>query len=129
MTHRGLIGAVLYAKDVARLAEFYSAVAHLDVESMQAGFAVLGRPPSQVVIVRIPQRLADEIDLSTPPLPREATPIKLVFAVDDIAGARRRAAERGGVIHAVDREWEFEDVRVCDGCDPEGNVFQIRHAA
>jgi predicted enzyme related to lactoylglutathione lyase len=89
----------------------------------------LGRPPSQVVIVRIPQRLADEIDLSTPPLPREETPIKLVFAVDDIAGARRRAAERGGVINAVDREWEFEDVRVCDGCDPEGNVFQIRHAA
>jgi hypothetical protein len=31
-------------------------------------------------------------------------------------------------MNAVDREWELEGAKVCDGCDPEGNVFQIRQA-
>jgi predicted enzyme related to lactoylglutathione lyase len=118
----------LYAKDLQRLVEFYSAVACLDVQSVQKGFAILGREPSQLVIVRIPKRIADSIDISTPPERREDTPIKLVFAVEDIASAQNRAAERGGAMNAVDTEWEFEGARVCDGHDPEGNVFQIRQA-
>ena len=128
MTHRGLTGAVLYAKDLQRLVEFYSAIACLDVQSVQNGFAILGREPSRLVIVRIPKRIADSIDISTPPEPREDTPIKLVFAVEDIASVRERAVERGGAMNAVEREWEFEGARVCDGHDPEGNVFQIRQA-
>ena len=51
-----------------------------------------------------------------------------MFAVEDIAHARNRAAERGGAMKAVEREWEFERARVCDGYDPEGNVFQLRQA-
>jgi predicted enzyme related to lactoylglutathione lyase len=125
---RGLTGAVLYAMDLQRLVEFYSAVACLDVQSVQKGFAILGQQPSQLVIVRIPKHIADSVDISTPPERREDTPIKLVFAVEDIASARNRAAERGGAMNAVEREWEFEGVRVCDGHDPEGNVFQIRQA-
>jgi predicted enzyme related to lactoylglutathione lyase len=128
MTHRGLIGAVLYAKDLHRLVEFYSAVAGLDVQAIQDGFAVLGDESSQFVIVRIPKRIADSISIATPPERREDTPVKLVFAVEDIAIARSRAAERGGAMNAAEREWEFEGVKVCDGHDPEGNVFQLRHA-
>src|SRR5262252_963868 len=111
MTHRGLIGAVLYAKDLQRLVEFYSAVACLDVQSVQKGFAILGRESSQLVIVRIPKRIADTIDISTPPERREDTPIKLVFSVEDIASVRNRATERGGAINTVEREWEFEGAR------------------
>jgi len=59
MTHRGLIGAVLYAKDLRRLVEFYSSVAGIKVQAIEEGFAVLGRKPSQFVIVRIPKRIAD----------------------------------------------------------------------
>jgi len=128
MTHRGLMGAVLNAKDLPRLVEFYSAVACLDVQSVQKGFAVLSREPSQLVIVRIPKHIADSIDISTPPERREDTPVKLVFSVEDIAIVRNRAAERGGAIAAVEREWEFEGTKVCDGHDPEGNVFQVRQA-
>jgi predicted enzyme related to lactoylglutathione lyase len=128
MTHRGLIGAVLYAKDLRRLVEFYSAVACLDVQSVQAGFAVLGREPSQLVIVRIPKRIADSIDISTPPERRDDTPVKLAFSVEDIATVRNRAAELGGAMNPVEREWEFEGAKVCDGHDPEGNIFQVRQA-
>jgi len=128
MTYRGLTGAVLYAKDLQRLVAFYAAVTGLDVQSVQKGFAVLGGEPSRLVIVRIPKHIADAIDIATPPERREDTPIKLVFSVDDIAGVRNRAAELGGILDAVEREWEFEGARVCDGHDPEGNVFQVRQA-
>ena len=123
--HSSLIGAVLYAKDLPRLAEFYRAVVGLQVQTMQEGFAVLGHPPSQLVIVRIPKRIAETITIETPPQRREDTPIKLVFAVPDIVAARKSAAERNGEINPVEREWEFGGAKVCDGHDPEGNVFQL----
>jgi len=129
MTHRGLIGAVLYAKDLVRLVDFYSSVADIEPHTIEKGYAILGCRPSQFVIVRIPKRIADTIDIATPPEPREDTSLKLVFAVEDIAHARDRAAELGGVINAVvEREWEFEGAKVCDGHDPEGNVFQLRQS-
>jgi predicted enzyme related to lactoylglutathione lyase len=56
------------------------------------------------------------------------TPLKLVFSVVDIAQARERAAELGGAVSPVAREWEFEGARLCDGHDPEGNIFQLRQA-
>jgi len=92
----------------------------------QEGFAVLGRPPSQLVIVRIPPAIADTIRTARPPVPREDTPIKLVFAVDDIARARARASDLGGAVKPAEREWQFDGATVCDGHDPEGNVFQLR---
>lgn len=123
---RGLVGAVLYAKDLDRLVEFYSSVAGTEVQSIEKGFAILGSGPSQFVIVRIPKRISDTVDIATPPEPREDTPLKLVFGVADIADARDRAAKLGGAMNAAEREWEFEGAKVCDGYDPEGNIFQLR---
>lgn len=126
MTHRGLIGAVLYAKDLERLVAFYAAVAGIGPPATEKGYAILGSAPSQLVILRIPKRIAEAIDIATPPEPREDTALKLVFGVADIAHARARAAELGGAMNAVEREWEFQDAKVCDGHDPEGNIFQLR---
>jgi predicted enzyme related to lactoylglutathione lyase len=126
MIHAGLIGAVLYAKDLPRLLDFYSAVASLQVETIAENFAVLGQQHSQLVIVQIPKRIAQSITIETPPVRREDVPIKLVFAVVDIVAARNSAAERGGAVKPADREWAFEGSKVCDGYDPEGNVFQLR---
>jgi predicted enzyme related to lactoylglutathione lyase len=128
MTQLGLIGAVLYARDLDRLVEFYASVAGIEPQTVEKGFATLGAGPTQFVIVRIPKRIADTIEIATPPEPREDTPLKLVFSVEDIARARERAAELGGAVNAMEREWEFEGARVCDGHDPEGNIFQLRQA-
>ena len=68
------------------------------------------------------------IQIATPPERREDASIKLAFAVEDIGSARSGAAELGGAMNPSEREWEFEGVKVRDGCDPEGNVFQIRQA-
>ena len=35
----------------------------------------------------------------------------------------------GGELNANEKEWEFDKHRVCDGYDPEGNIFQIRAQA
>lgn len=126
MTHTGLIGAVLYAKDLRRLADFYSAVTGLQVNTIREGFAVLGPVSAQLVIVQIPSRIAEAIRIETPPVCREDTPIKLVFAVADLSAARDVARDRGGAVKPVEREWDFDGVKVCDGYDPEGNVFQLR---
>ena len=115
MTHPGLIGAVLYARDLGRLVQFYSTVIGVKPQTIEKGFAVLGLKPSQFVILSIPKRIADSIDIATPPELREDTPIKLVFAVEDIARARDRAAGLGGAINAAKREWEFEGAKICDG--------------
>lgn len=126
MIHAGLIGAVLYVKDLSRLVEFYSAVAGLKVETIAENFAVLGPRHSQLVIIQIPKRIAQTIAIETTPVRREDVPIKLVFAVVDIIVARNCAAERGGAVKPADREWAFEGSKVCDGYDPEGNIFQLR---
>jgi predicted enzyme related to lactoylglutathione lyase len=128
MMQSGLIGAVLYAKDLPRLTEFYSAVMGLKVLTMREGFAVLGQQPSQLVIVRIPKRIAESINIETPPVRREDTPVKLVFAVADIIAARKNAIERNCDVDPIGNEWEFQGLKVCDGYDPEGNVFQLRYA-
>ena|SRR5215510_6286593 len=114
MIHPGLIGAVLYAKDLPPLVEFYSAVASLQVKTTQENFAGLGQQPSQLVIVQIPER-AQSITIETPPVRREDVPIELVFAVADMIVARNSALERGGAVDPVDREWAFEGSKVCDG--------------
>src|SRR5215467_15404689 len=112
MIHPGLIGAVLYAKDLPQLVEFYSAVASLQVQTIDENFAVLGEQPSELVIDRIPKHIAQSITIASPPVRREDVPIKLVFAVVDIILARNSAAERGGAVNAVDREWGFDGIKV-----------------
>ena len=123
-----MTGAVVYAKDLPRLSAFYAAVTGMPVQTTRQGFAVLGRKPFQLVIVQIPRRIADTISIETPPARREDAPIKLVFAVSDMVAARNAAAERGGAVNAAEREWEFEGFKVCDGHDPEGNVFALWEA-
>jgi predicted enzyme related to lactoylglutathione lyase len=51
--------------------------------------------------------------------------VKLSFRVDSIARAREAAAGLGGAVYGPDREWVDEAATVCDGYDPDGNVFQL----
>lgn len=70
----------------------------------------------------IPVEIARDIELSSPPKPREASPVKLIFAVDDVPGERNRLEVMG--ITMVQRPWQ-NAAEECDGIDPEGNIFQI----
>jgi len=122
-------GAVLYAKNIARISTFYSEVADLRIIHSEAGHVVLESPLLQLVVVAIPETFAVAVEVESPPIRRENTPIKLVFFIPSISAARAVAAQFGGELNPVEREWKFQDCRVCDGHDPEGNVVQFRENA
>lgn len=123
-SHRA--AAVLYAKDVARLRPFYENVLELEVETTASDHVILASPAFRLFIVAIPAHIASSIQIGEPPALRSESPTKLVFSTRSIAGARATARGYGGDVLPAEREWEFEGNRLCDGNDPEGNVFQLR---
>ena len=119
-------GAIVHAKDIARLARFYAEVAALEVMHEVDDHIVLESESLELVIVAIPAATAARIEIASPPARRENTAFKLVFVVDSLADARAAAAQAGGGLNPPDKEWDFQGARVCDGFDPEGNVVQFR---
>jgi predicted enzyme related to lactoylglutathione lyase len=117
--------AVVYAKDLDRVSEFYESVAGLSVTAREATYVVLSGDGFRLIVVAVPHWLAMDIVISDPPTRREDTPIKLVLPVASLAAAREAAPAYGGVVDPPDREWAFDGTRVCDGNDPEGNVVQL----
>ena len=122
-------GAIVYAKDVARVSRFYAQVAGLEIVHEVDDHVVLEDEAVELVIVRIPPAIAERIVIATPPARRENTAVKLVFWVADLAQARAGALEAGGVLDPVAKEWTFQGTLACDGHDPEGNVIQLRQLA
>lgn len=118
--------AVLYAKDIARVSAFYAAVCGLSRSQAEADHVVLDSPALQLVVVQVPPWVGEHIDITSPPQRRAETPIKIVFPVHSFAVARALADRLGGMIDPPEREWPWQDGRVCDGHDPEGNVLQLR---
>ena len=119
-------GAVLYAKQFKKIAQFYERIADLQIQESDDSHVRLESGCFQLVVLQVPDRIAQTIDISNPPLPREGTPIKLVLFVASISDVRSMIAELGGSLNSVEKEWEFLGYTVCDGYDPEGNVFQLR---
>jgi hypothetical protein len=126
------LGAVVYVLDLDRAVEFYRLTTNWTVLQRESSFVTLQSPSERVAtvltLVQIPEAIAAEITLEDPPQRREETPIKLSFAVDDLAAVRELAPVLGGVVDAAETEWVFGSVRVCDGHDPEGNVVQFRQS-
>jgi predicted enzyme related to lactoylglutathione lyase len=123
-THQG--GAVIYAKDPKRVAAFYEHVASMRVCRTAEDHVMLESGSFQLIVVRIPERIAKSITIESPPVRRENGAIKPVLFAENIAHAREVAAKYGGALDGAGREWPFDGTTVCDGCDPEGNVFQLR---
>ena len=121
--------AVIYAKNMLLVSKFYEAIAGLAVTEAEPGHAVLEANGFQLTVVAIPEPVAVSVEVADPPLRREGTPIKLVHFVPSISAAREKVAKLGGLLNPSEREWLFQDTRVCDGHDPEGNVFQLRENA
>lgn len=122
-------GALLFAKDLDGLARFYERLLGLSVQRADGDHVVLASATFELIVHAIPAAIAQDITIGNPPEIREETPIKLLFPVASIADARAIAASLGGQLNPPDREWQAHGIRVCDGYDPEGNVFQLRQAA
>ncbi len=119
-------GAIVYAKDIRRLARFYAEVADLEIVHEVEDHVVLESETYELVVVALPAATAERIAITMPPTRRENTAFKLSFAVASLAEARAAAAQAGGELNPPAKEWGFQGMRVCDGCDPEGNMIQLR---
>ncbi|MDB5968831.1 MAG: hypothetical protein JWQ90_1281 [Hydrocarboniphaga sp.] len=119
-------GAVLFAKDVTRIARFYEEIVPMSVTHVESELIVLDSADFQLVVHGIPAKIARSIDITSPPALRENAAMKLIFPVASIEAARAKAKAFGGGLHPRKKEFEARGFRACDGYDPEGNVVQFR---
>jgi predicted enzyme related to lactoylglutathione lyase len=128
MSNLPLPCAVVFSKDVRKMADFYI---HLfGMESVESGEAheVLAVPGFELVIHGIPTAIAKSIEICNPPLLREDSPIKICLPVANLAEARKIAEQFGGYLGPKEKQWEARGFRACDGYDPEGNIVQARES-
>ena len=129
MTNPRRSGAVLFAKDVSRVAHFYTSVLEWPVVERGDYWVVLESSGVQLVVHGMPPDVASTIDIAEPPVRRSAAAVKPVFFVESLARVRSAAASLGGGLNPTEDEWAYQGTTVCDGVDPEGNVIQFRETA
>lgn len=118
----GRVSAVLYARDLAQVTAFYSALLRQPLVYRDAYHAVLR---CGIFALDIHQLPADAIEGNEGDARKPAT-VKLSFPVDSIMRARQAALAHGGELDPPPPRWVIEQQKICDGRDPEGNVFQLR---
>jgi predicted enzyme related to lactoylglutathione lyase len=118
------IGAVLYVVDVERTALFYATLLAMARLHAEADYAVLADDDFELVIHAIPAQYAADIVIATPPEPREDAPIKLSWTVESLDRCAEHAVRTGGRL--FEGAWSWRGFRIRNGCDPEGNIFQLR---
>jgi catechol 2,3-dioxygenase-like lactoylglutathione lyase family enzyme len=126
MSYESRTGAVLFAKDLDRVATFYSRVLGLTEANRGEDHVLLESPGFQLVVHRIIGGGSAAGDSSVPAARRSTAAFKPVFFVPSISRLRGIAETHGGVMEPADQEWSFDGITVCDGLDPEGNVIQFR---
>ncbi len=113
---------VLYVQDVDRLATFYrDAFGLATVEEIPGEWAVLAAGSCQLALHRVGPAYR------RPGATTESN-AKLVFAVDrDLAELRAELIGRGVAMREI-KAFPPLTGALCDGTDPEGNVFQLAEA-
>ena len=116
--------AMIFMKDLAAMTRFYRDGLGLAVIEARATatWVPLDAGGVELGLHAIPDEIAQDIAIAMPPVPREDTPIKLVFAVADLDAARAHLIAHGASMQ--EPRWGG-----CDGCDQESNVFRIATAA
>ena len=109
---------ILFVHDTARMQAFYDALGMVVVDgSAVDGFVRLRDPAGGAVLALHFTRA-----VGPPTGPRTDTAIKPCFHVADIEAARASIEAHGATMREVKR---FDGIAICDGVDPEGNIFQL----
>jgi lactoylglutathione lyase len=118
-----LATVLIFAKDMQRMTDFYHEALGLPVVAapMAPGWIEFDAGSVRLALHALSPRVGRQIEITSPPRAREETPLKLLFEVDDLNEARRRLVQHGATM------FEPKTSGVCDGLDPEGNVFSLVH--
>jgi len=111
---------ILYVRDVARLKSFYQT--HFGfrvIEEIDNEWAVLMAGQVELALHLVGQPFRNV------PLVSEQSNAKVVFSVDSGLTELRSKLERAGVPVGEIKRYRGFAYSLCDGRDPEGNVFQL----
>jgi predicted enzyme related to lactoylglutathione lyase len=113
---------ILYVQDVSRLSDFYRSAFGLPVvEEIENEWAVLRAGACEIALHRVgkPYRVADTSTWQV------ETNAKLVLTVDRELAELRAVLIGKGVPMGEIKSYPGLTGPLCDGKDPEGNVFQL----
>ena len=127
MPESAAAGVVVYAKDMERLAHFYSEVLNLREQHRAADWVVLESSAWQLVVHAIPAEIAARISITQPPQRRDNLALKFFATVPSLADAAALVARLGGDL--FNDVWRGPGHNICNAMDCEGNVFQLREVA
>jgi len=116
---------IIFAKDMAKMASFYGSVLGLprvETPDDSADFISFDAGALQLALHRIPEEYARGIEITDPPMARENAVIKVVFGAVNVNQTRGELESRGATLGPVR---QFGALHLCDGTDPEGNIFQL----
>jgi catechol 2,3-dioxygenase-like lactoylglutathione lyase family enzyme len=116
---------ILYVQDVDRLSAFYRRMFGLPVvEEIKGEWAVLNAGPCQLALHRVglPYRVDDASSWEV------ESNAKLVMTVDRPLAELRAELTANGVSMGAIKSYPPLTGLLCDGRDPEGNVFQLAEA-
>ncbi len=111
---------MLFVKDLPRMADFYENTLGLkpNPDTRSLDWVEFDEEGTIFALHAIPAEYAGDIEITSPPKPREQSATKLCFFVDDLPAKCARLAALG--VTFIDHPWNS-----CDALDPEGNVFQL----
>jgi predicted enzyme related to lactoylglutathione lyase len=119
------VRAVLFAKDLEKVAAFYAGALEMTRTSSDKDHAVLSCNGFELVVHQIPKHIADTIEIKKPPERRERSAIRLDYPVSSIEVSRRLARAFGGAIDDAPPAWAERGASFYFGHDPEGNQFGV----
>lgn len=118
-----MVGLVLYASQPDRMATFYGSLFEMERSEIDGTSFSLASPGMELHIVKSPDAIASTQNLSSPPAPREGTPLKFSIEVPSVDRLATTAQTLGGVTRG--ESWHWQSRRHLDIVDPEGNIFQV----
>jgi predicted enzyme related to lactoylglutathione lyase len=124
-----LQGLVIFAKNKELVSSFYQQALGLKLEESDKTHELLVGQGHEVVVHAISKAYANSIEIASPPVPRDETPMKPTFVVEDLEVVRSAAKATGGFLKPLKQAWKFRGFVVLDGWDPEGNIVQFKQLA
>jgi extradiol dioxygenase family protein len=112
---------MIYVKDLPRMRAFYSDLLGIKPtnDAWTESWTEFDTRGVTFALHAIPEDIANQIEITSPPRVRGQNPVKVIFEVEDLQAELARLEGLGVML--IERPWGS-----WDGVDPEGNVFGLR---
>ena len=125
MAQEPTIRAVLFARNLKPMADFYSNVLVFAASLQDEHHVALEHSGFELIVHQIPEHIASGVHIASPPVRRTAGVLRLDVPVVSIDCSRSAAASLGGTIDTDPPAWAAPEANFFLGNGPEGNVFGV----